>query len=245
VKFFTLFLAVILLHETASAEMRIWRQKDGSAVEGEYMRYQSGRVYLKDPNRKTHSIVIEKANLCDEDLRYLSSKIPPEVDIKFRVKLSKEKGEYADPDATCIDTKITLTKISKEPFTGTLTAELYLVRKEIATDDYRILAKKLVGFQFPNDTANSVFETELSSKARTIFGAPGGADEDRGWTYEGYLIVVLAPDGEIIKYKTDLQWLTQETLGTFRKMPTYWFFDKNFRKVSTPRPSAIGGSAGD
>lgn len=242
-KFFTLFLAVILLHEAASAEMRIWRQKDSSAVEGEYMRYQSGRVYLKDPSRKTHSIVIEKANLCDEDLRYLSSKIPPEVDIKFRVKRSKENGEYADPDATYIDTKVTLTKISKEPFTGELNAELYLVRKEIATDEYRILAKKQVSVRFPDD--NPVFETEISGKIRTLFGSPGGYEEDRGWTYEGYLVVVIGPDGEIIKYKTDLKWLNQEILGTFRKMPTYWFFDENLRRASTPRPRSIGGYDGD
>ena len=232
-KFSTIFLAVMLLHEAAFSEMRVWHKKDGSEVVGEYVRHLFGNAYLRDPNSKTCSLVIKEANLCDEDLRYIQLKIPPEIEIKLKVKKTEEKGEYADPYTTLIHAKVTLAKVSTKPFAGVLVAEIYLVRKEISSDEYRILAKKQVDVRFSEDAKRSVFEVELSSMAREL----RVYDEPRGWTYEGYLVVVREPKGEVLRYKTDLGWLDEEMFDVFRKLPTYWFFDKNCRRKSTPRPT--------
>jgi hypothetical protein len=231
-KYLPLFLITMLLHGAVSAEMRYWRQADGSVFEGEYLRQNLGNAYFKGPDRKTHSVAV--TNLVVSDMKYLEAMVPPKVDIRVKIKEVPEEGEYRDPNRSDLNAQITLKKISKKPFSGTLNGELYLVRREIADaypDTYRILTKRKVQVRFP-DTKNASVQFDLSEVVRWW----SLKSEDRGWAYEGYLVVLLSPDGAVLQTKSDLRWLDDEKLETFRQLETYRFFDKDCRKKSTPRP---------
>jgi len=234
-KYILLLLTTLLLHSAASADMRYWRQNDGSVIEGEYLSQKLGNAYFKTPERKTVSIVV--ADLVPSDLAYIETMAPPEVDIKVKVDLEPEEGEYKDPHKQFANAKITLKKVGKKTFNGTLNAELYLVRKEIAQSTpnmYRILTKRTVKVKFPDGKKPSaVFDLSAIVRYWDIKG------EERGWDYEGYLIVLLDQGGEVLQTRSDLRWLDDEELKRFREFEPYFFFDGDCKKKSTPRPRFI------
>ena len=103
----------------------------------------------------------------------------------------------------------------------------------MATDDYMMLAKKSFPIRFSDDGGSTV-EVEMVAKARVYDEV--NRLEVRGRNYEGYLLVVLDPDGEILELKTNLNWLDDDKLEAFRRFKVFNFFNEDCKKVSTPRP---------
>lgn len=214
-----------------SAEMRVWHMEDGRSFKGEYLREQFGSFYFRDNHKQVHHVAI--TNLIPSHVQHIYSMMPPEMKLLFRKKTSRESGKYADEDATLIDGVASIKKLSKQPFNGVLSGELYFVAREVATDDYRMLAKKRFSIRFP-ETKDQTFQFKMSSRTRAY--EEYNKIERRGCNYEGYLLIVVGPSGDILEMKTDLGWLDEEEIETFRQFKVFSFFDKDCRKRPVPRP---------
>ena len=65
--------------------------------------------------------------------------------------------------------------------------------------------------------------------------------EIRGASYEGYLVVVVDPQGNKIATETDLSWLLDENINKIRNFYVGIFFNENCNKRSVPRPKYYDG----
>ncbi len=230
-KCFYFMLLGILLAGGVFSETRVWQTLDGRSFIGEFERQDSKKLYFRDENRDIQ--IVSATNLIPSHLRYIRTQIPPEIALSFRAKKSVPKGVYADKDVTIIDGTARITNASRYPFEGELRGELYFVGKEVATDIYMMLAKEQFVIRFP-DTKKQVFEYKMSAKARVYLEF--NFFEMRGRDYDGYLLVVLGPSGEILETKTDLKWLKDDNIDRFRTLEVFNFFREDCKKRSVPRP---------
>ncbi|MBI9021235.1 MAG: hypothetical protein JEZ10_08290 [Verrucomicrobia bacterium] len=231
--------AVVLLHGAAFAEIRVWHDKDGNYFEGEFVREQLGKVYFKDTSRQTRSI--EVTNLAPQSLGYIRTMIPPELEIDFsKNEKNKERNENASPQdqIVVVTGTVKISPAGRTSFEGILRGELYLVGAEVATDDYMMMAKESFPIRFPAERNPSV-EFTMSAIAR-VYEEYNGS-QTRGRNYEGYVVVILGPNGDVIKTETNLSWLDDEEFEAFRKLPVRSFFDEDCRKRSVPRPNYYEG----
>lgn len=219
-----------------SAEMRVWQTEEGRSFKGEYLREQFGLFYFRGEDKQIQKVSV--TNLIPSHVRYIHTMIPPKMMLSFRRNLSQEEGRYADPDVRLVDGIAEIKKISRKPFEGVLSGELYIVAKEVATDDYVMLVKKKVAVRFPV-TKNPTVEIKFSARTRVY--EEYNKIETRGRNYEGYLLVVTDPSGEILEMKTNLSWLDKEELSTFRRFNVFTFFNEECREQSVPRPKHYTG----
>ena len=92
----------------------------------------------------------------------------------------------------------------------------------------RILRK--VKVEFP-ETKKPFVGFNLSAKLRVL----NWYSRFRGWEYDGYLVVILDSEGEVLQTKSDLSWLDDEELEKLRQLKPYQFFDEDCKKRSAPR----------
>lgn len=215
---------------TAVSEMRIWQAKDGSRFKAEYIREHLGKYYF-DTGRSTVSVAV--TNLIPDDVTYIRTMIPPKIDVRVATKTKDEEGEWKDDYVKITTATVDIKKRSDHPFEGVLRGELYLVGKEIATDDYVLVAKNGFPIKFSSDDGKPEFEYSTSVSVRG--GYTDYDEETRGRYYKGYLLVVLGPNGDVIDTKTDLRWLTEDKVDKLRQFNVFNFFDENCRKRSVPR----------
>ena len=72
--------------------MRVWENVNGLQIKGKFIREIFGSIEIRRPNGELHSISIE--DLSAEDLTYVRTLIPPEVEISVRASESaKERNE--------------------------------------------------------------------------------------------------------------------------------------------------------
>lgn len=65
--------------------------------------------------------------------------------------------------------------------------------------------------------------------------------ETRGAEYEGYLAVVVDPQGNKLVQESDLSWLLDENIDALRQFYVGIFFDETCKKRSVPRPRYYDG----
>jgi hypothetical protein len=229
-------MAVALFVSPVFAGMRVWEDTSGRSFEGEYIRTIFGRVTLRDPDGKPFFVSVTDLSL--SDLKYIQTLVPPTVQIEARKKTIpkvRNKTFAADDDfidVVTLDVKVE--KTSRMPYDAELQAEVYLVSKEVATDDYGLFGKRAVAVRF-TDGNKGVFEFSSTAEVRRY--ADWNTGEARGATYAGYLVVVLDPQGSRISAKSDLSWLKDEKkIDALRALRVGNFFDESCRKRSVPRP---------
>lgn len=232
---------LFLLQAPLFAEMRMWRGIDGTAFMGEYLTERLGRYYFKDEDGKTRNILAK--DLSPLDRKYIQSVIPPKVKFLFKKKEYTQEGTYADKDTKIIEGVLTITKASRQPWSGKLDGALYYIGDEEATDDYRTLAKKKFVLQFPNlDEKDPTVVVKLQAKARVY--EEYNYIQIRGSSYEGYLVVLISSDGEVVEFDTDIRWLTEDKIDAFLQLKEYEFFDEDCKKRPVPRPDNYTGRYG-
>lgn len=218
----------------AMADMKVWYCRDGQAVVGEFERTGLGKIFVRGADRRI--ISIELSNLVAADLNYLYAKIPPELDVAFKTRaVSVEVGPDArQDDIYGITATVRLEKTSKLPFKGALSGRLYLIGKEVATDHYRLFAKKAFAVSFP-DPEDNLFEVKKYAEIKTYDEYDG---RERGARYAGYVVAIYGVDGSLMNLKTNLSWIEEEQLGLLEKMTVPAFFYEDCKERSVPRPSA-------
>ena len=217
----------------ASAQMRVWHGKDGKEYVGTFEQEAFGKLFFRGPDKKIFSLVA--TNLIDSDLDHVRSEALPEVQIQFRkTKRAKEQPEYDWADNVEIEVKgtVKIRKTSKFPYFGTLKGEIYLIAEEVATDDYKLVAKKIFPVRFP-DVKKAEVEAQISVIIRNY---KDKNDDMRGAFYEGYVVIVSEADGTPMELRTDLGWMSEEKIGALRRLPVPGFLDEECRKRPVPRP---------
>jgi len=231
-KCFLSFLSLLLLCAPGFAEMRIWRDQQGNCIEGEFVKTLSNKVLLEDPWKGKHFIPLK--NLSKEDVVYLKSIFIPELTFRFYTKSrAKWRTEHAlAEDRIEIITGHLDIQAKGEMESNSLRAEVYMVGKEVATDDYRITQKKIFPLNFTEENKYQVqFELETESRRYMEYNY-----EERGTLYDGYLIVVLDRNGKVIQHKSNLSWLDDREVEQIRSFPVNAFFNDECKRKSPPHP---------
>jgi hypothetical protein len=228
-------LAAFFIGAQAHAEMRVWEDKAGLQVKADFVREIFGLVELRRPDGSIHTISLK--DLSPEDMQYVRTRVPPEVSIdvqkKERPKVRNDKFVQGGDVINVITLEISLHKESSAPYDGVLSAEVYLVGKEVATDDYRMLGKRLSRVEFTEEN-EGIFTFSVSADER-VYEEYNGL-ETRGAEYDGYLVVVADANGQRQTFKTNLSWLEDENVDKLRRFYVGSFFDENCRRRSVPRP---------
>ena len=247
------FCGSVVAGSAVDMEMRIWEDASGKQVKAKYDRELFGDVQLRRPDGSLYVIPIE--NLSRQDLKYIRTRIPPEITVEARTRARpkernpnyyREEYETFEDDIDVCTLTVKIRKKGKELFLGTLQAELYLVGREVHPDYrdfYRLSFKKTIKFKFPEE-GDPEFETELSGDFR-IYESYNY--DTRGADFEGYLVVVTDAKGEKLSVKTNLNFLEEDVtvdgevvpwfkVDELRKFREFTFFNKMCRRLSVPRP---------
>lgn len=225
--------ACLLLLTGTAAQAREWTDRQGNRFEAEYRRELFGTVFFETPEGK--KISIDTVNLSTEDVDYIRTQIPPEVEIDFsKSERNKELSIYARPDdsVTLITATVDIEQVSRAPFYGKLTVEIYLLSEEVATEDYRIVAKKTAAVEFTEENGGQDVITIQTEVRRYL----EYNRRIRGAEYCGYAVLVFGPHGDRVAWSTDLDWLREDDLPLLRELRQGKFLDENCWEMPVPRP---------
>lgn len=205
-KFQWIFLAATLLGFPGLAEMRVWTGEDGELFEGEFQRELLGRVQVLDAKGEKRLMSLEKLSIAD--LNYLKKNVVPDVEITCRKSSTiRPPLEWTiRGDQTLLYTcDVTLEKKSDMDSSSKLTAELYVIAEEVDGDNWVLVHREAKKFVFPEGRHSSYSFTVDGIECRRYDARWAKQSRKwRGWTYLGYVVVMLDQKGQIAAHKTDL-----------------------------------------
>jgi len=149
---------------------------------------------------------------------------PLKVDIDVTTKRSRKQiGAGADGEAKLenVQVKVKVRKSGGDIPEGKLSAELYIIGKQIHTGNYGIIDVKKGEFELLKEND---YTASYESPVYTL-GATGG-NINVGGRYETYLVVVSGPDGEIIDWRSGRA-LRDEGVALIRTLGPKTMFDKD------------------
>jgi hypothetical protein len=227
---------VLGLIGSVEAQMRYWRKQDGSQFVGTYQYEKFRKYYFRGRDGKIFDI--PTSELSDNDVKFIGAQGEvPAVKIKVssstKVFLDYPAEFEADQDGneeTEITVKVQVRKLSKAPYFGTLRGEVYLIGKEVATDHFRLFAKKGFSIEF-DESQGAVFELTMKEML-LIFGEV----DVRGAEYAGYVAVVEAPNGDILDFDSKFSFIKKENIKKLRTLRCPSFFKEELNSLSVPRP---------
>jgi len=227
-------LAVVFSVLSAVAEMRVWEEKSGKRFVAEYVREISGRVTLRTLGKTP--LFIPVRDLSDRDVNYLRTFVLPEIQVGIRKRDRPKERNYDFVKSGDIMSVLTLEvrveNVGRTSYSGKLMSEVYLIGQEIATDDYRLCAKKTSPIEFTEENKGLfMFSASADIRQYTEYNS-----QERGAEYKGYLVLVLDPQGNIMETKCDLNWLEEDKVDSLRKLRVNSFFNEQCRKRRVPRP---------
>lgn len=229
-----------------SAEIRTWTDVKGKEYQAEFLRELFDKVTLRDAQGKEYRVAVE--DLSEHDQRYLRVMVPPQIEIAFTRKVEQmtvpwDLWHEDNAVMTKVSGEIAIQKLSKRPFTSRLSAEVYLVAKEVDGDNFVLLGKTDSSFLFTDDAQN-VHKFKAEPVSTRVYNEYNGVQR-RGEAYAGYLVVVSDARGDIVGTKTDLgDWIkVPETIVNLRELSVRGaasvysrHFDKTGKKTEVTRP---------
>ena len=232
-----IYLSWVLLCGSASA--RMWTDRDGTLIEGDYVRMGTSQVVVRDRAGKARNVPLKR--LSSLDIEYLTSVFVPDLTVVFS-KSSRKKWQSSLSSGDKIDIVTGRVKIQvkqKIP-NDTLRAEAYLIGAEVATPDFRIMSKVSSPLKFTaeNDFTASL-QLEMESREYEEYNKT-----TRGTLYDGYLVVVFDQKNNRIDFKTNISWLDEETIPLLMKFRVNAFFNDDCKSRSVPRPEYTVDRAG-
>jgi len=149
---------------------------------------------------------------------------PLKVDIDVSTKRSRKQiGSGADGEARLevVSLKVKIRKSGGDIPEGKLSAELYVIGKQIQSGNYGIVDVQKGQFELTKDND---YTFEYQSPDYNL-GQTGG-NINVGGKYETYLVVVSGPDGEIIDWRCGRA-LKDEGVAFIRELGPMTMFDKD------------------
>ena len=217
---------------SAQAEMRVWTDKAGNTIEAEYVNTFSGKIMLLTPEGK--QLKVPASGLSAADREYLATAIPPTI--KIEVKVDKDRDTLASDSigsydyerkAETIKCIVSLRKTNVEKSTSELTAKIYVIGEEVAKSTRKVLNYKEMKFSFERGDPG-----EFKSDPVTVEYTKSNWAINRGYKYEGYLVVVEDEKGTVIESEAS-QSLYESNLDKIRRYGDNAVFDKDFDKMAS------------
>jgi len=152
------------------------------------------------------------------------AKFPVKVDIDVSTKRqSKMVGAGDDGQAQVeqVQVRVKVRKAGGQAYTDPLTAELYVIGKQIHTGYFGVIDVQKGKFTFDAENDNS-FEYKSPMYA---LGKTGG-NINVGGVYETYLVVILNKDGEIIETRSGRS-IGEKGIAFIRELGPKTLFDRD------------------
>lgn len=237
-----------------SAKGRMWTDVNGTQFEGTFSKELYGDALVEDLTGKSHFIPIDK--LSAADLKYIQSSVPPVMNIEVQEQIGELPRTVwsRQDDITKLYTfDVTVKKISKLPYNGRLTAEIFIIANERAKerkDDCVLMAYKAVPFVFPPGERSSIHYTlpDVQFNAYNAAWITLSAAAKRGKTYAGYICEISDQKKVPVFFKTDIQkrnWVVADITNSVNQLRILYknnpgsiesrHFDEDFQKTPPPR----------
>jgi hypothetical protein len=149
---------------------------------------------------------------------------PLRVDIDVSTKrTTKNLGAGKDGEAKIeqVQLRVKVRKSSGQPYAETLSAELYVIGKEVHTGLIGIIDAVKKDFTFTKDNDNTF---EFTSGQYSMPRTQGNIDA--GGVYETYLLVVVDKDGKIVDSRSGRA-IRQQGIDFIRKLGPKTLFDRD------------------
>lgn len=148
---------------------------------------------------------------------------PLRVDIDVSTKRSKKSigaGQDGEAKVEQVFVRVKVRKSSGQPYAGQLTAELYVIGKQIHTGYYGVIDVIKKDFTFTKDNDNTL---EFSSPMYALGKTSGNINV--GGEYETYLLVIVDNTGEIIDTRSG-RVRKEKGIAFIRELGPKTLFDK-------------------
>ena len=152
------------------------------------------------------------------------AKFPLRVDIDVSTKRSTKQIGAGDEGSAKVENVQVLVKIRKDggqAYTEKLTAELYVIGKQIHTGYYGIIDVVKEDFYFNKENDQTY---KFSSKMYALGKTDGNINV--GGTYETYLLVIIDKDGKIIDTRSG-RVIKEKGIARIREMGPKTLFDRD------------------
>jgi len=250
IRFVSLCVFIILLSCAVFSEMRMWREEGKDPFFGKFDKEMFGKIQLIGVNEEVRLIPFEK--LSGPDREYIYKTIPPtvEIDVSYKRRQLPPREWTIDDDVTMLYTfTVRLHRVEKIPSQTKLSAELFVIGKEIFGGDYILMQRETFDFVIPEgrDQAREFVTQEIPFRQFPTWPTCE-TQFIRGQSYFGYLVVVSDSKGNILKINQSLsgaRFMTRDIELTIAKLreiavkgrgSTYSrHFNESFRKTRMPR----------
>lgn len=205
-----------------AAEMRTWTGSGGQTVEAEYVADAGANVTLKMRNGEKKRVPISA--LSQDDQAYIYNRKPPVLEINFDqgMKRKSVKGDI-DNKKEEILCRVEVRKTNSRPYYGKMTIHLFVLGKNLYTEEYELLQIKKETFELTS--GNDHTHTLVGSKIKLEHDPYPGS----GVKYEGYLVCVKGSDGKILMCKGKKKF--EEKLRLLMDAEEGASFDEDMRPV--------------
>jgi hypothetical protein len=216
-------------------QMRVWTRLDGRQFAGAYVREQLDKLFVRNPNGQVVSIPL--AELSANDIKYIRTKVLPEVSVSVRSSKDKIKLSQWTFDmerVMQITLGIEVAKTSKPQFDGILSCDVIIVAQDLITARYFVLQKRTYPLVFTKENGE---KAQFSAIAKVRDWDEYNNIEVRGYEYAGYILTVRGGlDNKIVKRETDLKRLEEGAVDKVAEYSEWTFFTETGRPTSVPYP---------
>lgn len=153
-----------------------------------------------------------------------ATKFPLRVDIDVSAKTTKENlGAGMDGEAKLekVQVRVKVRKASGQPWEEPVTAELYVIGKQVQTGNYGIIDVQKGQFTFSKENDNTF---EYISPMYTLGKTSGNIKA--GGEYETYLVVIVDHEGNIVDTRSG-RVIKEKGIEFIRKLGPKTMFDKD------------------
>lgn len=163
-----------------------------------------------------------------------SAQFPLKVDIDVNAKVGKTNvgaGDGGDVKIENVQCHVKVRKSAGQPYTDPLTAELYVIGRQLQTGYYGIIDVVKQDFTFTKENDNTF---EFTSKSYPLPQTRGNANT--GATYVTYLLVVVDKDGKIVDSRSGRA-IKERGIAFIRELGPMTLFDRDgnvIGKVENP-----------
>ena len=151
------------------------------------------------------------------------TKFPLRVDIQVSTKKSKENigaGKEGEAKAEKVQVRVRVKKTSSQAWEEPVTAELYVIGKQVHTGNYGIIDVQKGQFTFSKENDNTF---EYESPMYTLGKTTGNINV--GGEYETYLVVISDHEGNILDTRSGRA-IKEQGIEFIRKLGPKTMFDK-------------------
>lgn len=221
----------LLAGTSAKAAFRTWTVDGKHEYKAELVAFDGARVKLRNAKGRTAFVQAEMLSAADRE--YLHTALPPQLSLKVTRHLIRNDLASYSPgvEEELVSLEVSISKTSRPPFTGELTAVALTIARDISTDEYVVATRSDEQFSFKGGnrygfTGDQARLRNYKSSARI------------GGEYVGYLVAVFGPDGTLLEADGS-RTAFEKLADPLAKMEAGMVFDRTGAVLDTHRTAAI------